>query len=329
MRKISFTFKLILKQYSGKNLAWVKNYDVHLHKQMLQIMLVSMTGFGKAAVELQNKKISIEIKSLNSKQLDINSKIPSLYREKDLQLRAEIKNRLERGKIELAISVEQFGFEQKTAINKLAVASYYQQISKLSEELKIPINQESILQHILKLPDSLTTSRDELEEGDWQELFKAFIRAILDLKSFREEEGKMLQKDILERISNIESLLRNIQKYEKKRIDSVKLRIKERLCELAEQQNVDDNRLEQEMIYYLEKMDITEEKVRLLSHCNYFAQTVNQNEPVGKKLAFIAQEIGREINTLGSKANDSDMQKIVIQMKDELEKIKEQILNVL
>ncbi|WP_421920300.1 YicC/YloC family endoribonuclease [Marinifilum sp.] len=292
-------------------------------------MLISMTGFGKATLELENKKVSIEIKSLNSKQLDINTRIPNLYKEKDLVLRNEIKNQLERGKVELSIFIESVGADKETKINKPIVEAYYQQLQELSTELDIPLNQEPILQTIVKLPDALKTEHQELDEEEWNQIFTGFKSAISDLNAFRKQEGEALQEDIFERIANIEKLLEEVPQYEENRIETVKTRINDNLNDFIEKQNVDKNRFEQEIIYYLEKLDITEEKVRLANHCKYFIETAKNGNSIGKKLGFIGQEIGREINTLGSKANDSDIQKIVIQMKDELEKIKEQLLNVL
>ncbi|NOU59553.1 YicC family protein [Marinifilum sp. JC070] len=288
-----------------------------------------MTGFGKATLELENKKVSIEIKSLNSKQLDINTRIPNLYKEKDLVLRNEIKNQLERGKVELSIFIESVGTDKETKINKPIVEAYYQQLSELSADLGIPMDKEPILQTIVKLPDALKTEHQELDEEEWNQIFAGFKSAVADLNSFRKQEGDALQEDIFERIANIEKLLEEVPQYETNRIETVKTRINDNLKDFVEKQNVDKNRFEQEIIYYLEKLDITEEKVRLANHCKYFIETAQNGNSIGKKLGFIAQEIGREINTLGSKANDSDIQKIVIQMKDELEKIKEQLLNVL
>jgi uncharacterized protein (TIGR00255 family) len=288
-----------------------------------------MTGFGKATLELENKKVSIEIKSLNSKQLDINTRIPNLYKEKDLVLRNEIKNQLERGKVELSVFIESVGTDKETKINKPIVEAYYQQLSELSSELGIPMDKEPILQTIVKLPDALKTEHQELDEEEWNQIFAGFKSAVADLNSFRKQEGEALQVDIFERIANIEKLLKEVPQYEANRIETVKTRINDNLKDFVEKQNVDKNRFEQEIIYYLEKLDITEEKVRLENHCKYFIETAKNGKSIGKKLGFIAQEIGREINTLGSKANDSDIQKIVIQMKDELEKIKEQLLNVL
>jgi len=292
-------------------------------------MLKSMTGFGKATIELENKKVSIEIKSLNSKQLDINSRIPNLYKEKDLILRNEIKNHLERGKVELSIYIESVGTDKETRINKPIVEGYYKQLSEIASELGLPLEKEPLLQTIIKLPDTLKTEHQELDEDEWSKIFEGVKIAIEDLKSFRSQEGEALQKDVFKHIHCIEQLSLEVPKYETTRIETIKNRINDNLTEFIEKQNVDKNRFEQEIIYYLEKLDITEEKVRLSNHCKYFLETAQTPKAVGKKLGFIAQEIGREINTLGSKANDTNIQKLVIQMKDELEKIKEQLLNVL
>lgn len=292
-------------------------------------MLKSMTGFGKATIELENKKVSIEIKSLNSKQLDINSRIPNLYKEKDLILRNEIKKNLERGKVELSIYIESVGTDKETRINKPIVEAYYKQLSEIANELKLPLEKEPLLQTIIKLPDTLKTEHQELDEDEWSKIFEGVKVAIEDLESFRSQEGEALQKDVFKHIHCIEQLSLEVPKYETTRIETIKNRINDNLTEFIEKQNVDKNRFEQEIIYYLEKLDITEEKVRLSNHCKYFLETAQTPKAVGKKLGFIAQEIGREINTLGSKANDTNIQKLVIQMKDELEKIKEQLLNVL
>lgn len=292
-------------------------------------MLISMTGFGKATLELKNKKISIEIKSLNSKQLDINTRMPNLYKEKDLVIRNEIKSKLERGKVELSIFIESVGTDKETKINKPIVEGYYKQLNELAQDLGIDIDKEPLLQTIVKLPDALKVEYQELDEEEWNLIFEGFKTALAEIINFRSQEGKALQNDIFARIKNIENLLVEVPQYENERIETVRTRINDNLKDFVEKQNVDKNRFEQEMIYYLEKLDITEEKVRLANHCKYFIETSNAGNSEGKKLGFIAQEIGREINTLGSKANHSNIQKIVIDMKDELEKIKEQLLNVL
>ncbi len=292
-------------------------------------MLISMTGFGKAVVEPKHKKVSIEIKSLNSKQLDINTRIPNIYKEKDLVFRNEIKTQIGRGKVELSIFMETIDAEKATKINKPVIADYYQQLVDISTELNIPVGNETILQTLTKLPDALITEQQELDEEEWNTIFEGFKQAIAELIDFRKQEGCALAEDIFSRIHKIEELLTEVPQFENERIENLKARINDNLSDFIEKQNVDKNRFEQELIYYLEKLDITEEKVRLANHCKYFMETAQQGGAIGKKLGFITQEIGREINTLGSKANHSDIQKIVIQMKDELEKIKEQLLNVL
>ncbi|HAM98224.1 MAG TPA: YicC family protein [Marinilabiliales bacterium] len=291
-------------------------------------MLISMTGFGKAICELGSKKLTIEIKSLNSKQLDINSRMPGFYREKEIEVRNLISKKLERGKIDFAMYAEVTGTENNSVINAELVKAYYHQLAKVSEELGID-NKSELLQIVMRLPDTLKTEREELDENEWLDVVK-FIEAALDeLIKFRIQEGRALEKDIVERIEIIKDLLKQIDPLEKQRIERFKDRLRQNLRELSENDEYDENRFEQELIFYLEKLDITEEKVRLANHCEYFVKNVNKDETVGKKLGFISQEMGREINTLGSKANDSDMQKLVIKMKDELEKIKEQLLNVL
>jgi uncharacterized protein (TIGR00255 family) len=291
-------------------------------------MLVSMTGFGKATCELVNKKLSIEIKSLNSKQLDINSRMPGYYREKEIAVRNLISKNLVRGKIDFSMYAEVSGIENNSIVNTSLVKAYFEQLSALSLELGIE-NKSELLSIIMRLPDTLKNEREELNEEEWSLVMESIQNAITDLMQFRIQEGVTLEKDITERIIEIQNLLKQVEPHEKQRLQKVKERLRSNLVELAEKDDIDENRFEQELIFYLEKMDITEEKVRLAHHLDYFLETVNLNEEVGKKLGFISQEIGREINTLGSKANDSDMQKLVIHMKDELEKVKEQLLNVL
>lgn len=291
-------------------------------------MLKSMTGFGKAICELNNKKITIEIKSLNSKQLDLNTRMPSFYKEKDLLVRNEIAKRLERGKVEFSFYAELIGEESNTNINKPVVVSYYKQLKEIADELNIT-SSEQLLQTAIRLPDTLKTEKEELDENEWKSIHASIIKAIDDLITFRVQEGEALEKDIIARINTIASHLTEIETFETQRIDNIKGRILKNLEEFVSNKSIDQNRFEQELIFYLEKLDITEEKVRLRNHCSYFIETANTDQPIGKKLGFISQEIGREINTIGSKANDADIQKLVIQMKDELEKVKEQMLNVL
>ncbi len=291
-------------------------------------MLISMTGFGKAICELGNKKLTIEIKSLNSKQLDINSRMPGFYREKEIEVRNLISKKLERGKIDFAMYAEVTGIENNSIINIELVKAYYHQLVKVSDDLGIE-NKSDLLKIVMRLPDTLKTEREELDETEWEKVIVFIEQALEELIKFRIQEGQALEKDIVDRIEIIRELLRQIDPLEKQRIERYKDRLRQNLRELSENDEYDENRFEQELIFYLEKLDITEEKVRLANHCEYFLKNVNKDETVGKKLGFISQEMGREINTLGSKANDSDMQKLVIKMKDELEKIKEQLLNVL
>jgi len=292
-------------------------------------MLKSMTGFGKATVELENKKVSIEIKSLNSKQLDIYTRIPNIYKEKDLLLRNILKTKLERGKVELSLHIETVGSNKETKINLPIVKEYYSQLYNLSKELDLDIQSENILQTIIKMPDSMKVEQQELDEAEWDKILEAVMSAVEDLLGFRDQEGQVLENDILSHIKNIDDLHNQVSQYEERRIQTVRNRISDNLKDLVEKQHIDSNRFEQEIIYYLERLDITEEHIRLTNHCKYFMEVANTEKPIGKKLAFVSQEIGREINTIGSKANDIDIQKLVIGMKDELEKVKEQLLNVL
>lgn len=291
-------------------------------------MLTSMTGFGKASCELENKKLTIEIKSLNSKQLDISSRIPGFYKEKEIEIRNLIAQSLVRGKIDFSLYAEINGLEGNSTINQEVVKGYFKQLNEIADNIGVQ-EKGDLLATIMRLPDTLKTEREELDEKEWKALSEAIKVALNDLNKFRLQEGVALEADINQRINNILNLLTEIEPLEAQRIERVKDRLKNNLNELLEKDDFDKNRFEQELIFYLEKLDITEEKVRLKNHCDYFLKTSDLNEPVGKKLGFISQEIGREINTLGSKANDSDMQKLVILMKDELEKIKEQLLNVL
>ncbi len=291
-------------------------------------MIFSMTGYGKAVCELPQKKVNIEIRSLNSKQLDINTRIPGLYREKEIEIRNRISNRLFRGKVDISFFVEAEVPDKVTKINTGIIESYYGQLKPVAEKLNIEQNVD-FLRIIMPLPDTTKTEQTELDEKEWAELVKAIDKALDDIVEFRRQEGESLLKEIIQRIENISSLLKEVEPLEKGRIEKIKERVKDGLQFLNDKTNVDENRFEQELIYYLEKLDITEEKVRLANHLDYFMETLVSGKPVGKKLGFITQEIGREINTLGSKANDAALQRIVIRMEDELEKIKEQILNVL
>ncbi len=291
-------------------------------------MIKSMTGFGKAICELPGKKISIEIKSLNSKQLDVSMRLPNLYRELDLILRNELSNKLGRGKVDVGFYIDYLGSEKNATINANVIESYYNQLFPISEKLGLS-EKTDILRAIMPLPDTIKIEQAELNEEESAAILSSFKEALEKINEFRIQEGKALEKDVTERITKIKTLSSEIVPFEAERIEKIRTRILEQLNELKEKINVDKNRFEQEMIFYLEKLDITEEKVRLANHLTYFMETISSEEIVGKKLGFITQEIGREINTLGSKANHSEIQKLVIQMKDELEKIKEQNLNIL
>ena len=290
-------------------------------------MIKSMTGYGKAECELKDRKITIEIKSLNSKNLDIYAKIPGLYREKELEIRNSISKTLQRGKVEIVLYYEVTDDKKGTTINSGVVKNYYNQLKSIATDLSIP-ESERFLQMALRLPDTLNVERDEIDENDWKAIQGAIINALDQLDQFRVQEGEYLKKDIENRIKLINQYKEEITPFELNRTEKIRTKLHESLSNLSDQE-IDKNRFEQELIYYLEKLDITEEKVRLTNHCNYFTEMINEPESNGKKLGFITQEIGREINTIGSKANDSDIQKFVILMKDELEKIKEQMLNIL
>lgn len=286
-------------------------------------MIQSMTGFGKASLQLPTKKITVEIKSLNSKGLDLNTRMPSVYREMELGLRNLISQKLERGKIDFSLFIEITGEETSSKINVPIVKGYINQMKEV-----IPNADETeLMKMAVRMPDALKTERDEIDENEWKQIQTVIDEAIENINSFRKSEGVALEKEFLHRIANIMTLMNNAVEYDAERVETVKSRLRTALDEL--QANVDENRFEQELIFYLEKYDITEEKVRLENHLNYFIETLAGTEANGRKLGFITQEMGREINTMGSKSNHSEMQKLVVMMKDELEKIKEQVLNVL
>lgn len=282
-----------------------------------------MTGFGKSVEQLPSKKITIELKSLNSKSLDLNARIPSYYREKELSMRKLIAAALLRGKVDFSLYVEVTAEETSTVINKAVVTEYMNQLRQLDEHA----NPVELLKMAVRMPDSLKTEREEIDESEYDVILTALKQAIKELNEYRLAEGKVLEEDFLLRIKNISSLLNDVIGIDDERMISVKERLRKALDDLKEQ--VDENRFEQELIYYLEKFDITEEKVRLANHLDYFSKSLHSKDSNGKKLGFITQEIGREINTIGSKSNFAPMQQLVVQMKDELEKIKEQLLNVL
>jgi uncharacterized protein (TIGR00255 family) len=282
-----------------------------------------MTGFGKATLQLPTKKITVEIKSLNSKGLDLNTRMPSVFREMELGLRNQISQRLERGKIDFSLYVEVTGEETSSKINVPIVKGYINQMKAV-----IPNADETeLMKMAVRMPDALKTERDEIDENEWQQIQTVIDEALAHIVQFRKDEGVSLEKEFLHRIANILTLMNNAVAYDAERVETVKTRLRTALSELKE--NVDENRFEQELIFYLEKYDITEEKVRLENHLNYFIETLAGTEANGRKLGFITQEMGREINTMGSKSNHAEMQKLVVMMKDELEKIKEQVLNVL
>ena len=286
-------------------------------------MIQSMTGFGKATLQLPTKKITVEIKSLNSKGLDLNTRMPSVFREMELGLRNQISARLERGKIDFSLYVEITGEETSSKINLPIVRGYINQMKAV-----IPNADETeLMKMAVRMPDALKTERDEIDENEWKKIQTVIDEALENIAQFRKDEGVSLEREFLHRIANIMTLMNNAVSYDAERVETVKTRLRNALDELKE--NVDENRFEQELIFYLEKYDITEEKVRLENHLNYFIETIAGTEANGRKLGFITQEMGREINTMGSKSNHTEMQKLVVMMKDELEKIKEQVLNVL
>ena len=291
-------------------------------------MLHSMTGYGKASCEYNNKKIVIEIKSLNSKQLDVSTRIAALYREKDIELRNAIAARLERGKIDFSLYIEDAGSTSATRINQAVVENYKQQITDTCTSLGMPIP-ENMMELILRMPETLKTEVSVLDENEWRVILGLLDEAFAQIEAFRIQEGQSLYNMFVGKINAIGTLLAEVEPYEGERLTKIKSRIEEGLKTLEEKISVDRNRLEQEMIFYIEKLDINEEKVRLRNHLKYFIETMDNEQAPGKKLGFIAQEMGREINTLGSKSNHSEMQIIVVKMKDELEQIKEQVLNVL
>ena len=291
-------------------------------------MILSMTGYGKAVVTYKEKKINVEVKSLNSKTLDLSVRIAPLYREKEMEIRQTVAKATERGKVDFSIWIEKDNVVDATPINASLLDNYYHQIKEISAKTGIPEPQDWYAT-LLRMPDVLTkTDVEVLEDGEWEAARKAIDEALQQLCDFRKQEGAALQKKFTEKIDNIAELLKSIEPYEKSRVEKIRQRLEERLAELRGV-DYDKNRLEQELIFYIEKLDISEEKQRLSNHLKYFRETMEQGVAQGKKLGFIAQEMGREINTTGSKSNQAEMQNIVVKMKDELEQIKEQVLNVL
>ena len=291
-------------------------------------MIQSMTGYGKAVVAYKDKKIHVEVKSLNSKQLDLNTRIAPLYREKEMEMRQMVAEALIRGQVDMSVWIEKDMAVDPTPINAALVENYYQQIKSISEKTGIPVPDDWFYT-LLRMPDVLTkTDTEELADEEWTTVKNAVSEALKNLVDFRTQEGAALQKKFTEKIDNIAMLLAEIEPYEKSRVEKIRQRIVEGLQQIPGV-DYDKNRLEQELIYYIEKLDISEEKQRLTNHLKYFRDTMNEPAGQGKKLGFIAQEMGREINTTGSKSNQAEMQNIVVKMKDELEQIKEQVLNAL
>ncbi|CAM3469716.1 YicC-like domain-containing protein [Flavobacterium longum] len=286
-------------------------------------MIQSMTGFGKATLQLPNKKVTVEVKSLNSKGLDLNVRMPQAYREMELGLRNQIAQMLERGKIDFSIFIENTTEVGSTKVNVPILRAYINQL----KEIQPDADETELMKMAIRMPDALKTDREDIEDGDWEDIQRVIDEALKNIKDFRKSEGVALEKEFLHRIANIMTMMNETVALDGERIKTVKERLKAAIDELKV--TLDENRFEQELIFYLEKYDITEEKVRLENHMNYFIETLAGNEANGRKLGFIIQEMGREINTMGSKSNHAQMQKLVVQMKDELEKIKEQVLNVL
>ena len=286
-------------------------------------MIHSMTGYGKATAECSDKKITIEIRSLNSKSLDLNTRIPYMYKEKELEIRKILSEKLQRGKNDFFIQTESNADSKSQTVNAEIIKAYIEEFKEITPSA----SDAELLSIIMRLPDVMAFTTQEIDEQDWEIIKKLICEAIDSLNQYRLAEGVVLENDFIQRIQKIDELLEEIDPFEKERIETLKERFIKNLDELKV--DYDQNRFEQEMIYYMEKLDITEEKVRLRNHCNYFIETLKDSNSEGKKLGFICQEIGREINTLGSKSNNSGMQKIVVQMKDELEKVKEQVLNIL
>jgi uncharacterized protein (TIGR00255 family) len=286
-------------------------------------MIQSMTGFGKATLQLETKKITVEVKSLNSKGLDLNTRLPSTYREMELGVRNEIALKLERGKIDFSVYLESTSEQTSTKVNVPIMKAYIAQL----REVYANADETELMKMAVRMPDAMKVEREEIDENDWLEIQKVIREALDNILNFRQAEGLSLEKEFQLRIANIRQYLSEAIALDPERIQIIKDKLQTAIAELKV--NVDENRFEQELIYYLEKLDVTEERVRLTNHLDYFLETIKGNEANGRKLGFITQEMGREINTLGSKSNHAGMQKLVVMMKDELEKIKEQVLNVL
>lgn len=288
----------------------------------------SMTGFGKAIAEVFGKKVTVEIRSVNSKSMDLSVRMPYLYKEKEMDLKSEVSKQLERGKVDLTIFTDSLQESLPVAINKALVKAYYSELESVAKD--IGASNSGLLELVLKMPDVMKAEKElqEFNETEWNEVKQVVFSAILSFQEFRDQEGAVLAGEFMKRIGIISELLLLVEQQDSIRIDNVRSKIKNALAEVLDKEKIDQNRFEQELIYYIEKLDITEEKLRLKTHLDYFLVTMKEIG-AGRKLGFISQEIGREINTIGSKANDASIQKMVVQMKDELEKIKEQLLNVL
>ena len=286
-----------------------------------------MTGFGKGEVSLPNKKITVEVRSLNSKQLDLSVRMPGIYRQKEFDLRSAAAAAIQRGKADISVTVENTTVSTSATVNKEIFAEYMRQVNEALTYSGVSAEYDAIIPAVLRMPEVVSAQTENLSEEESAALMQALELALVQFNAFREQEGATLITDLLRRVDMIEEYKRQVEPYEATRAETIKNRIRENLSQLKV--DIDTNRLEQEMIFYIEKLDITEEKVRLANHCNYFREVAAAEEAVGRKLGFIAQEMGREINTLGSKANEANMQILVVKMKDELEKIKEQVLNIL
>jgi len=289
-------------------------------------MIRSMTGFGKASAIYESNSITVEVRSLNSKFLEFSLRLPYIYKEKEMELRSELSKAVERGKADIVVSIEPAPGTRKSSLNTDVINNYFQDLMSLRKE--IGLTSEDYMNIIMRLPNVINTDKTEADEKEWLLIANLIADAMKGFNSFREREGGVLQQDFTERINSIEEKLIAIEKLEPGRMDAIRNRLKKGVTEVAESMNLDENRFEQELIYYLEKIDITEEKVRLRSHLSFFLETLKKEDSAGKKLGFILQEIGREINTIGSKANDAGIQRLVVEMKDELEKMKEQGANV-
>ena len=289
-------------------------------------MLFSMTGYGRVTQQYKDKTVNVEVKSLNSKYTDIRLKVPQNYREKEPEFRKILMDKIQRGKIEMTVDIKSLAGEDEYGLNPNLFKKYFKELSSLRNELSIEGG--DLLQSILRLPNVVATAEDDIDSEEWKTIFNIVSSALVKFDEFRKEEGTAMEKDLIQRINNISTLLEQVNPYESERVESLRQRLHQKLEEFVGKEKIDENRFEQEILFYLEKIDITEEKVRLKQHCKFFLEVLdNKNKIKGRKLSFISQEIGREINTLGAKAYSSSIQRLVVEMKDELEKIKEQVAN--